>query len=153
MQKVSKYIITYFIAITFIVSNLGITFYVPCCESAVNEKNTVVETSCCETEIVKEIKESCCESELSTDHNCINDCENLCFSTYTYVKLDIDQLSIVKQSFETKFYFAYINFDHYSEQYNRFYNYQNSNKAPPHNWGRSLIITLQKPKIPAPLSA
>ena len=152
MQKISKYIITYFIAITFVISNVGITFYSSCCNSAINEKNKVEQTSCCKTEVVKEMNENCCEYEKSTDHNCINDCENLCFSTYTYVKLDIDQLSIIKQSLETELYFTYIDFDYYSETYNSLYKYQNSNKAPPHNWGRQLVISLQKPKIPAPLS-
>ena len=152
MNKFFKNIITIFVALTFLFSSIGVRFESPCCENEMREVERVNESSCCSTEIVEEPKDSCCETESKSDHICQNDCEGACFTSYTYFKLDIDQITHVVKSFEKENTFIAAIYDDITEQTEITFEKNIFNKAPPNLWGKDLILSLHKAKIPIPLS-
>ena len=141
MMNKKQNIATFFLLVVFTLSSIGISYSALCCE------RVQALPSCCSEEIQPE--DNCCEDEVQQEeHICKNHCNSLCFTTYSYSKLDVDQITSKIKVFSpiivTKYFFLEDNTE--SNEIN-FLN-SHPNHWPLNLWGRSLIYSLNKPKVP-----
>lgn len=141
MKNKKQNIATFFLLVVFTLPSIGISYSAPCCDKV------QAITKCCIEEVQQ--KENCCEDEVKKEkHICQNHCDGLCFTTYSYSKLDVDQIAIEKKLFSPIIVAKYFFLEDNTKSNEINFSDSPINSWPLNLWGRSLIYSLNKPKIP-----
>jgi len=145
----SKNIISIFLIISMFISNIGFILHEDCCyENAKLILNVFNEESCCSENLDED---NCCSENSDYNAQIIIDnknCSGHCYSINRYVKLDINQINFVIEKYHQHFEIICNILIEEINSENQNYFSSNLTKELPNIWGRSLVISLHKEKIP-----
>ena len=145
MNKFRKNTITLLLLGVFTFSSMGFTITSLCCNEKDNDHFSEASESCC----IEQKTPSCCEEENPIEtHECNHGCDGACFSTQEYSKLEIDQIVSIKIEYVVILSSTEFILDNIESKSDRVLSRINLNKSPPNSYGRTLVYSLNKPKIP-----
>lgn len=142
------------LSITF--TQLGVIIHTHCCSEPEAAFVSLSENECCLT-IVPSEEPDCCTTQpnqpTGESSNCSAHCYEKCYIGNDYIKLDLDQ--VVKEKEEFKGYFVIIvdtkDYNNKDQDATNKPLIVEKNDLLHHTWGKHLVISLHKEKVPDPL--